>query len=95
MLKKKINRAAERLMRLADFPIEAAGDVPTVEIKGEHELYVTGCESILELESERIVIKTKRQTIYIIGEELEISEFLASGICATGKVNEVRFARDV
>ena len=94
MKKKKSICLSERLMKLVDFPTEAAGDVSKVEIKGDYEVYVTGCESIVELERDRIVIKTKRQTVDIIGEELEISEFLASGICAAGIVTEVRFTRD-
>ncbi len=82
-------------MKFGDFPIEASGCVPTVEIKGDSEVYVTGCEGILEFERERIIIKAARQTVEITGKDLEISEFLASGVCASGTVNEVRITRGV
>lgn len=94
MIEKKSCSFISKLMRYGDFPIEASGHVPTVEIKGNSEVYVTGCESILEFESDRILIKAKGQTITILGDGLELSEFLASGVCASGVVNEVRITRD-
>ena len=93
--KKKSYSLISRLMKFADFPIEASGRVSTVEIKGDSEVYITGCEGILEFESERIVIKAIKQNIEILGEGLEISEFLSSGVCASGVVNEVRITRRV
>ena len=94
MLKKKSYSLISKLMKYGDFPIEASGHVPTVEIKGSCEVYVTGCEGILEFESDRILIKAKGQTVDIAGENLILSEFLASGVCASGVVNEVRITRE-
>ena len=80
-------------MKFVDFPIEASGHVPTVEIKGNSEVYVTGCEGILEFESDRILVKAKGQLIDIAGEDLTLSEFLSTGVCASGLVSEVRITR--
>ncbi len=80
-------------MKMSDFPIEATNSIPTVEIKGDCEVYVTGCLGILEYERDMIVVEGIGRKIEILGEGLEISEFLASGICAAGTVNEVKITR--
>ena len=94
MTKKKSYSLISKFMRFGDFPIEASGHVPTVEIKGNCEVYITGCEGILEFESDRILVKAKGQMIDIAGADLSLSEFLSSGVCASGVVNEVRITRE-
>lgn len=81
-LKAKIAKAYE-------FPIECAGDIPVVEIKGRFEAYVTGCSKIKEYTSDKISFTAEKYCIEISGEDLVMSDFNAGCVCISGIISSV------
>ena len=80
-------------MRTAEFPIESAANLPVVEIKGDEEAYVSGCNKILEYSTERVIFEGGRFHITVTGKCMILEDYNSGCVCIRGYVCAVEVER--
>ena len=79
----------ERISDFLDIPAENTVKTSKIVIVGDSEAVVGGCGSVLEYESERIVLKTSLGKAEINGNDLTILSLLGDQITVRGRIHSV------
>ncbi len=81
------------IMRAAEFPIESALKLPALEIKGDEEAYVSGCDKILEYTTENVVFEGEGFRINVSGFRMILEDYCAGCVCIRGEISTVSIER--
>lgn len=92
-IKKIKRRLLENLIKLSEFPLECAAEIPIVELKGNSEVYVSGCIKIIEYSQGRIIFDAGQYPLTIIGENMHLGEFASGSICISGTIECISLTR--
>lgn len=82
-------KLSERISRRFDVPIDGISNVGVIEIKGDGEMLITGCSSILEYNTDTIVIKTGNKIVKISGNRLNMMTFSNNSTKVGGKIHAI------
>lgn len=82
-------KISEKISRRFDVPIDGISDVGLIELKGDGEILITGCSSILEYNPETIVIRTGKKTVKITGSRMTMMTFTNNSTSVGGKIYAV------
>ena len=82
----------ERLKSIADIPGEA-GNGFSLHMRGEREIYVSGCRRILEYSRERIVLSIKGFCLIVCGENLICSSYFERSVGIEGRIDSLLIDR--
>lgn len=83
-------RIARRMRQMLDVPLEGITSLSTVQIVGDREVSVTGCRSVLDYTTERILLRVTSGHVMIQGECLEMESLLSDRITVCGRIHTVR-----
>lgn len=84
--KNKENGIFDRLKRIADIPGEV-GNGFSLNMRGDREVYISGCRRILEYSREKIVLSIKGFSLVIIGEGLICSSYFDRSVGIEGRID--------
>ena len=76
----------EILAEVCEVPADAVSKSPVFVLRGKHELEISGCTGIKEYTGERIVLKMKNDTFTVIGDNLELTDFLENVLYIRGNI---------
>ena len=82
----------ERLKSIADIPGEV-GNGFSLHMRGEREIYVSGCRRILEYSREKIVLSIKGFSLIILGADLVCSSYFDRSVGIDGKIDAISVDR--
>jgi len=98
MRKSKRNRGAEdapipksRITDLLDIPANAMVNVPQIEMAGNREALVDGCQGVLEYDENIIRLIAGSMTIKFVGRGLQIKVLTHSSAVVAGFITSVEF----
>jgi sporulation protein YqfC len=74
-----------------DLPLESISSVPVIEIKGDAEFVLDGCESIKSYSPDKVTLITNEYTVDIYGVDLSIGVFAENKVVLRGRVTKVEF----
>lgn len=77
------------MQQILDVPLEGISKLSTVQIVGDCEVSVSGCCSVLEYTTERILLRVTSGHVMIQGESLEMESLLADRINVCGRIRSV------
>ncbi|MGN1410874.1 MAG: YabP/YqfC family sporulation protein [Eubacteriales bacterium] len=92
--KKHKNRRRKLYERIADFcevPADMVSNVPVFEIRGHHEIEITGCDGILEYNDRIIILTVGRDRFTVTGEFLVLSDFRDNVLFVRGNIKSASF----
>lgn len=69
---------------------ESSGYDSVIELFGLHELIVTGCIEIIDLNDSEVLIGTVNGNVLITGKDLCIKAYRADILCIKGTINSVK-----
>ena len=82
----------DRLKSIADIPGEV-GSGFSLNMRGDREIYISGCRRILEYSRERIVLSIKSFSLVIIGECLICSSYFERAVGIEGRIDSISLER--
>lgn len=80
-----------KFAKMLDFPTDAFGSVPVIELKGNCEATVYGCNRVIAYSRESVRLKILKNELEIEGAELVLSDFTSGMVSVMGKISAVRF----
>lgn len=80
-----------RLSQLFDIPQGAMMGVPQIEIAGNREAVIDGCQGILAYDESMIRLACGKQTIAFSGRNLQISALTRDSAVVTGFITRIEF----
>ena len=86
--KRKI-RWQERMRDMLDVPLEGLSALSTVQIVGDCEISVTGCQGVLIYMPDRILLRGVSGTVLILGDGLEMHSLSGDRITVCGRIQSV------
>ena len=87
MKKQKIDVVTEFLA----LPVDTMRNFPTIQIRGNREIVIDGCNSLLSYDSASVVIDTRFCRIDINGKELKLRNFNDKIISVKGLIRKIEF----
>ena len=82
----------DRLKSIADIPGEV-GSGFSLNMRGDREIYVSGCRRILEYSRERIVLSIKEFCLIVCGENLICSSYFERSVGIEGRIDSLLIDR--
>ena len=79
---------------ISDFcevPSDMVSNVPVFEIRGHHEIEITGCSGILEYNDKRIILTVGRDKFTVTGDSLVLSDFRDNVLFVRGNIKSASF----
>ncbi len=80
---------SERLHEMLDVPLESISAVSVVEVCGNREVNVSGCEGVLEYDRERILLRVRDGIVLLRGREMEMHAFVQDRVTVSGFIDAV------
>ena len=80
------------LKSIADIPGEV-GNGFSVSMRGDREIYISGCRRILEYSRERIVLSIKEFCLIVCGENLICSSYFERSVGIEGRIDSLLIDR--
>ena len=91
---KNSNGMLSRIAKMLDFPADAFGSIPVVELKGNAEATVYGCRKVVDYSCECVKFKTVKNVVIICGSDLLLSDFTAGTVSVCGNICCVRLDKN-
>ncbi|MBQ8523911.1 MAG: hypothetical protein IJ457_04755 [Clostridia bacterium] len=82
-IKKNITAAVASIL---EFPMGAVSSEACVDIIGDREVRIFPCRTVLKLSSELVEVGCSSGRVSVRGADLIVSDYIASGICVSGKI---------
>lgn len=80
-----------RITRALDIPSSALGGMPQVELSGNREAVVDGCQGVLEYDENVIKLATGKMSIKFIGRNLQIKVLTHDSAIVDGFITGIEF----
>ena len=84
---------AEWLAVERDMPPELLSGGCFIEIRGRYAVIVKGCRRILTYSETRVVLKTRRDVVAVMGKRLTCVSYLAGAVSVEGLIDSVEFVK--
>jgi sporulation protein YqfC len=82
-------RWQERMRDILDVPLEGISNWSTVQIVGDCEISVSGCEGVLIYMPDRVLLRGVSGNVLILGEHLEMHSLSGDRITVCGRIASV------
>ena len=82
-------RWQERMRDMLDVPLEGVSTWSTVQIVGDCEISISGCEGVLIYMPDRVLLRGVSGNVLILGEHLEMHSLSGDRITVCGKIASV------
>ena len=79
-------RWQERMRDILDVPLEGISNWSTVQIVGDCEISVSGCEGVLIYMPDRVLLRGVSGNVLILGEHLEMHSLSGDRITVCGRI---------
>ena len=83
----------EILAAFCEMPQDIFAGLPVYTIRGRHEIEISGCTGILTYDSRCIVLSVGRESLYISGDALMLSDFCDNILYVRGNIRSVSFEK--
>ena len=84
-------RLSKRISDALDVPAECFSPISIVEVKGNREAVVSGCESVLEYEADTVLLRVREGCVRVIGGCLQMQTMIADRVTLRGEICAVYF----
>lgn len=82
---------AQRLGGLLDIPPAAMSGVPQIELAGNREAVIDGCQGILEYDENVIKLSTGKMSMKFIGRNLQVKVLTHDSAVIDGYISSIEF----
>lgn len=83
--------AIEKLTGMLDIPPSALSGIPQIELAGNREAVIDGCQGILEYDEENIKLTTGKMSIRFTGRGLQIKVLTHDSAVIEGFIRNIEF----
>lgn len=80
-----------KITRILDIPASALNSVPQIELSGNREAVIDGCQGILEYDENVIKLATGKMSIKFTGRELHIKVLTHDSAVVDGFITGIEF----
>lgn len=87
----KLKQKADNLSRFLSFPEGTFKNFPTIQIRGNREINIDGCNGIVLYENESIILETRYCNINIRGKHLSLRNLTKNILSVQGFIKNVEF----
>lgn len=97
MKREKTNRRRKLYEVITDFaeiPADTVTSVPTLIVRGEHEVEADGVGGILEYGERQVMLAVGKRRVLITGEMLTLSNFTDDSLLVRGNIAAVHLSED-
>lgn len=84
-------KTVSRLTRLLDIPVSAVSNLCQMELSGNREAVVDGCQGILEYDENRIVLQTDKMNLRFTGRGLQVRVLTHTSAIVEGFITGIEF----
>ncbi|GHV12326.1 hypothetical protein FACS1894219_05010 [Clostridia bacterium] len=88
---KKLAGKSDKIADLLSFPEGSFRDFPTIQIRGNRNIWVDGCASLLSYSTENIILDTKYTKISVAGTNLTLHSLSGGVLAVKGYISGVEF----
>ena len=82
---------SQRICETLDIPVGTFGRISFVEVAGNRELGISGCEGLMVYTGERIVLTLCDGVITVCGEGLELHSFSGGRVSISGTISGISY----
>lgn len=79
------------LSRILDIPASALGGIPQLQLSGNREAVVEGCQGILEYDENIIKLNTGKMSITFVGRGLQVKVLTHDSAVVAGFITGIEF----
>lgn len=80
-----------RLSRLLDLPSSAISKIPQIEVSGNREAIIEGCQGVLEYDESSIKLNAGKMSIHFTGRNLQIKVLTHDSAVVEGYITGILF----
>lgn len=83
--------AKQKITELLDIPASAVNSIPQIEISGNREAIVEGCQGVMEYDENVVKLSTGQMSIRFTGRNLQIRVLTHSSAVVHGFISNIEF----
>ncbi len=84
----------EYLSAVSELPADALAGEVRVELRGRHQLFVTGCRRILKYSPKQMVLSVKGDVLNILGERMVCTSYYGGTVSIDGNIHSIGFGEE-
>lgn len=89
MEKKKMQKMGVRAMERLDLPLTIAPGIPTMELVGPHQFFMTAHRGVISYSAEQVEISGGELTVRLTGRELVLAAMTAEEVRIEGNIERL------